>query len=386
MKILYFTSSFPEKSNTSTGIFIYNRVKKLIENNIDVEVIKYYTNPITFHKLHFLFKKNDPSYNTGEFDFLPGLNINVVGINKFYIPKTNLSCFLTGKLKDYFFKNNFDIIHSHFAWDSYIPFLLKKKYGIRYVMTAHGSDIHTIPYKSNFMLKRTVEILENAEKVIFVSEFLLSKAKEFGYSGKNGIVIPNGIDFEKFRVIENNPVILKKKNEKLVGFVGSLNYVKRAEFLPEIFHEISLRDDNTRFLIIGKGELNEEIMVKIKALNINNKVKIYSNLHSNKMPEYMNNFDCLILPSRAEGWGCVITEAMACGVQIAGSRAGGIPEAIGDCGITVPESENFAVDFAEAVIKLLKNPVKESRLKQWALNFDINNTIKAEIEVYKGIR
>jgi teichuronic acid biosynthesis glycosyltransferase TuaC len=302
MKILYFTSSFPESKNTSAGIFIFNRVKKLLENNIETEGIKYYTNPISFHKPHFIFKKNIPSYNTGSFELLPGIDVNVFRINKLYVPGTNLSFYFLKRLKDYFFENNFSLIHSHFVWDSYIPFLLKKKYGIPYVVTAHGSDIHMIPFKSNYLRKRTVKILENAEKAIFVSEYLLKKAVELGYSGRNGTVISNGIDPEKFRMIENNPVNLKKGSEKIIGFVGSLNYVKRAELLPDIFNRILLQDPKVKFVIIGSGEFHDEIYAKIKKLNIEDKVAIYTNVHSNEISLYMNNFDCLILPSRAEGW------------------------------------------------------------------------------------
>jgi len=41
-------------------------------------------------------------------------------------------------------------------------------------------------------------VLENTDKVIFVSKGLLLKAKEFGYSGNNSIIIPNGVDSNAF--------------------------------------------------------------------------------------------------------------------------------------------------------------------------------------------
>ena len=95
--------------------------------------------------------------------------------------------------------------------------------------------------------------------------------------------------------------------------------------------------------------------------------------------------DVMILPSKNEGWPCVVLEAQACGVPVVGSSNGGIPEAIGDGGIVVEEGEDFEKRFAEAVVELLKNPIERDYLRERALGFSWKNIVKQEVTVYEEV-
>jgi teichuronic acid biosynthesis glycosyltransferase TuaC len=377
LKVLYLTNSFPEKEAIYDGIFNLRRVEKLVENGIYVEVVNY-NNMIQKKKLSF--KK---SYNLNQIGF--DIDLFVHKINYFKLPV--LKRHLIKKIRTLFFKKKFDLVHSHFVWNGYLCYLLKKKYDIPYVVTVHGSDIHTEPFKSEKNRDIALKTLKNADKVIFVSKYLLEKSREFGYNGENYVIISNGIDADKFKIIppEENKFGSMKKSGLTVGFVGGLDPVKRVDKFPSIFSRIAGQKDEIKFLIVGDGILRKPIEDEFKALGIDHIVTITGNVHPDDVPHHINNMDVMILPSLREGFPCVVMESFACGVPVVGSNNGGIPEAVGDCGILVDDGEEFEKRFGDAVLKMLDLNADKSRMLDRAQSFSWSNLVKKEISVYREI-
>ena len=80
--------------------------------------------------------------------------------------------------------------------------MMADKFKKPYVITFHGDDV-------NFLMSDRIYyliIFESAAAVIFVSNSLLEKAKSFGYSGRNSLVIPNGYDPEIFRPLDKDEI------------------------------------------------------------------------------------------------------------------------------------------------------------------------------------
>lgn len=375
MNILYLTSSIPNKENKSKGIFIYNRIKKLIEKGIGVDICS--INSIINRKFNI---NNLKSYNFKEIglDLDKNINvINVIKISKYFFLMSPLK-----KIYNIYKEKKCNLIHAHFVYFGYIAYKLKKKYGIPYVLTVHGSDIHTEPYKSKKIKKNTLLVLENAEKVIFVSEYLKKEAEKIGFYSNSSEVIYNGIN-KKFFFKKNK---IDTSNQKKVGFIGNLFKEKGAEFIPEIFKEISILNNNIDFIIVGQGVLKKKIEQKLIDLKIINKTKFFENLTQDKVGEIMREIDVLIVPSLKEGLGCVIIEAQACGTPVVGRNVGGIPEAIGDYGEVVSNSDDFIQNFAKKVVEQInKNyslSLMESRIDE---SFTWEKTIEKEIKVYEKI-
>lgn len=281
----------------------------------------------------------------------------------------------------------YDLIHVHWAFpEGYIVKCLSEKYSIPYVLTVHGSDIHTNPLKNEMIKKYTLESLESASQVIFVSNYLLQKAKSLGYSGENSVVINNGVDIDRFDIMDKEKIKkelnINKKN-KVIGFVGNLINVKRADKFPTIFDKISKLYNNVEFLIVGEGDLKDKLIKECKNKNLN--IEFVGRVSPEKVPYYINAMDALIIPSRNEGWSCVTLEANACGVPVVGSSNGGIPEAIGDCGIVVDEGENFEERFAQKVVECLYFKYDKNKLKERALDYSWDKIVQKECNVYKEI-
>ncbi|HPH11856.1 MAG TPA: glycosyltransferase [Thermotogota bacterium] len=281
---------------------------------------------------------------------------------------------------------NYDLIHTHFSFpEGHAAKLLFDKYKIPYVVTYHGHDINQLPYKSEVIHKYILKTLDNAFMNIFVSKNLYEKARSIGYTKNNYTIIPNGYNEKIFAYFDKlairKELNIYNPNTKYIGFVGHLEYVKRADQLGFIFNRIHAMHPKIRFIVIGKGPEKERIKKECKNLDL----IMTGPLNPEKVSKYMQTMDVLILPSRYEGWGCVVKEAQACGTTVVGTNTGGIPEAIGEGGYLVDTGPDFEERFAIQVVKALENPINKNILIKAAEGYSWSNTIKKEIEIYTHI-
>ena len=204
--------------------------------------------------------------------------------------------FYVNALSQYIENNNVDLIHAHWSYpQGYVAMVLSKKYSIPYVITAHGSDIHTGPIKNAFVKNKTIEALNNASKVFFVSENLKVSAIALGYSGENSFISPNGINKEIFNYTDYMEL---PKNKPKRGYVGNLVNIKGVSYLPKIFKHIQNELD-VEYEIVGDGNLRAELEEKMKENNI--KCTFYGKLEPQEIPEVMSSFDVLVGPSKNQG-------------------------------------------------------------------------------------
>jgi glycosyltransferase involved in cell wall biosynthesis len=371
MKILYLTNSIPKPSNTMEGIFNLRRIRELLKKGIEVEVC--YINNILKRDFSIKFDKD---YNLKDLGFDIDLKIKV--FNNLKLPNIESLNFIFYRIARYYYKNNFDLIHTHFIDWGYIGYILNKKYKIPYIITAHGSDIHTRPFENKRYRKKALLALKNSCYNIFVSNFLKSKAKEFGYINKKDFIIPNGI--------ENNFLNKEVKTKlKTVGFVGNLVEVKRADLLPDIFNEVIKNKENVDFLIVGDGKLRYLIEDKITKYNLKKYIKLVGRVHPNEVKNYMDKMYIMILPSKNEGWPCVVLEAQAAGTLVLGSNNGGIPEAVGNKEFIVEDDENFIENMSKKIIYYIENGYDSKALVDRAKKFTWDKIVEKEISVYKKI-
>ena len=284
---------------------------------------------------------------------------------------------------------SFDLIHDHWAYpNGHAAGLLARPHGVPYVITAHGSDVHTHPLKSRVQKSRLVRSLDNAARNIFISDFLRKAARELGYSADNGVIIGNGIDIEKFETSSNDGLKreLGLENKKVIGFVGTLTEIKRADKFPEIFDLISKScPEPVAFVVVGDGILMPFLRDCLQKGTMPRDVILAGAVDHCRIPGYIRCFDVLILPSRSEGFGLVVLEANACCVPVVGSSNGAIPEVIGTGGVVVEEGENFEMRFAEAVVGMMSQPVDRDALRARAENYSWHSIIRQELHVYREI-
>ena len=178
-----------------------------------------------------------------------------------------------------------------------------------------------------------------------------------GYEGTQ-IPFPNGVDISLFnkRDMYQLKDTLGIKDCFVIGYIGRIIQMKGIDTLIEAAAKLNFP---YKLLIVGQGEdkpLFESLALKYQ---INEKIVWIDAVPPEKVPDYLNCMNTLILPSRTtsdwvEFFGRVLIEGMACEVPVIGSDSGEIPHVIGDAGFVFKEGD--ASELAEKIRKIADDP------------------------------
>lgn len=143
------------------------------------------------------------------------------------------------------------------------------------------------------------------------------QAADYMFPGKPFTWVKNGIDTEKFAF---RPEVRQRvraelgvgDDTKLIGFCGRFRLQKNPLFLLEIFAEYAHMEANTKLMMVGIGELEQQMHKKVEELGIADKVMFLG--ARTDMPDLYQAMDLFLLPSLFEGFGIVYAEAQCAGV------------------------------------------------------------------------
>jgi glycosyltransferase involved in cell wall biosynthesis len=282
MKILIVTNMYPSKQKAYSGIFVKNQFEglKSILDAKDTLAIFYMKRQFT-SKFGSLIK-----YIKTVFRFLP------------------------------FLFKKYDIVHLHYFFPLIILVWLYKKFhhSTKIVVTFHGSDINRQVNDKNKFIYRF--FAQSIDFTIPVGKDL-AVAVESKLNLKTGKVLSVGIDHTIFYKE------LNKENCFDYIFVGSFFHIKGIDILLKVIKDLP---KHFSFCIVGKGEIYEaEIKQMIKdGYNITLKI----DQSQNDLRHLLNKSRFLVQPSREEGFGLVVAEAMFCGVPAIVSNVGGFKEQV----------------------------------------------------------
>lgn len=385
MKVAVITSG---NQNDRKGLF--NNVNERIKRLQEIDGVKVEAFILQFSRSKIVAKiKNEKLLDKNEFFVIDGVKyksffLKLTFWDSLLITKFKLKAFYqTQKLKELStLFHGYDIIATHTFESSYIASLVKKKFGTPFVITWHGSDIHTNPFRNRFIWNQTRKLLQSASYNLFVSKNLLLISDEIEINKKKDVLYSGpGECYRKFRKKEIEKLRLEYSvvNKFVIAYVGNLVKIKNPLILPGIFKAINEDFPNVEFWIIGDGVYKEKIKEKLSLLKLN--VKFFGNLLPEKMPSIYNCIDVVVLPSLSEGLPRTALEALACGVHVVGSNVGGIPEAIG--------REN-SFDLNHLFVENVKNRIRQILLDEIPPNplmraFAWEETLKKEMSVYHQV-
>lgn len=136
-----------------------------------------------------------------------------------------------------------------------------------------------------------------------------------------------------------------------VIFVGRLVSEKGADLLLDAAAQLRDAGRPVSVSIVGGGPEAEALAARCSRLRLQDAVEFHGVVKGGALAALLRRHVVLAVPSRNEGFGVVALEGMACGCVVAGSDAGGLPEAIDGCGLVFPSGD--AAGLARALGRLL---------------------------------
>jgi len=202
-------------------------------------------------------------------------------------------------------------------------------------------------------------------------------------------VIHSGVDLRTFRADLYQPSEAKAllgipPEMTVVGTVGRLTPVKGQEALIRAASGLIRREEKIFLVLLGDGELRRDLEELSFRLDIAGYVRFLG--WRPDVARVMAACDIFCLPSRNEGMGKVLVEAMAMGKPIIASSIGGITDIVrsGENGILVPVGD--AAAWAEAIARLCRDPEKRRRMgdagMQMAPRYSSEEMIKRIDQMY----
>lgn len=297
-------------------------------------------------------------------------------------------------------RNKINLINAHFAYpEGFVGLLAKKRTGKPLVVTIHGYDIlvdSTIGYgerldkRINNIISR---VLKNADVVIAASHATFNEVNKIVNDVEKIRLIPNGVDVQKFNPHIENIEIRKKLGieKKTVVFTLRTHMPKYGlEYLVRAASIVCRERKDVFFIFGGEGGLRQYHEQLAAKLGLNGKVSFTGVIPQAQVPYYYAASDIVVIPSIQEGFGLVVTEAMACGKPVIGTKVGGILDQIidGYNGLLVaPRSPS---EIAAKILWLIDNPdaaksIGNNGRKTVEKNFNLKDRIDRLATLYQQL-
>ncbi|GAX35399.1 hormogonium polysaccharide biosynthesis glycosyltransferase HpsO [Nodularia sp. NIES-3585] len=226
-----------------------------------------------------------------------------------------------------------------------------------------------LPYELKFPISLLEKYnLQHSHGIIAGNQDGAEVLRQRGYAGPIQVMPQLGVD-ERLFTPKAQPELSSQlgitSEDFVVGFVG--RFVPEKGLLTLVQALVSIPDKPWKLLLLGRGELQAELIKFTTENNIRERVIFVESVPHDQVANYINLMSTLVLPSETTykfktltsvGWkeqfGHVLIEAMACHVPVIGSDSGEIPHVIGDAGLVFPEGDFKAL--ADCLVQLIEKP------------------------------
>lgn len=250
---------------------------------------------------------------------------------------------------------------SHILPLGYVAFVIKKIFGIRYLLYLHGYDLQ-LALRNRWKRWLTEKIILNADRVIANSLWTKDRILKFmpDIEEKLTICHPCPSNFLlKYPI--NIEIIEKYKGHIVLLTVGRLVGRKGHSIVLESLQKIIKEFPTVRYLIIGSGPEETSLKKFVHDFGLSDYVEFLGEIDHSLLPSYYTLSTLFVMPNKmidedVEGFGMVFLEANLFKKPVIGGDSGGVSEAIVDKKSGFLIHNNNVEMFVERVLSALKNP------------------------------
>lgn len=293
-----------------------------------------------------------------------------------------------------------DLIHAHFAYpEGLVGLLARKRTGKSLIVTIHGYDILVEPSVGyGVRINKRVDavigrVLDRADAVVAASHATFNEASRIVNDVNKVRLIPNGVDTRRFRP-DLHPICVRRK----LGIEGlTVVFTLRAhepryglEYLIRAAPMVVKEKQDVVFVIGGDGSLRSYHQQLATKLGVKEKMVFTGRIPQSEAPYYYAMSDIVVVPSLQEGFGLTVSEAMACGKPVIGTKVGGIPDQLidGYNGFLVPPRS--PAEIARKILFLVDHPEEARHMgsngrKIVEEKFDVEKRIDKILLLYRKL-
>ena len=282
------------------------------------------------HEIHFITYKQPFRLPA----LLPRIYFHEVDVGRyplFEYPPYDLA--LAVRMHEVVRDHGLDLLHCHYAIPHATSAWIAKEMlrpsrpDIRVVTTLHGTDITIVGQDPSFA-PITKFSIEKSDGLTSVSRYLQTETlTTFGCTACRIEVIHNFIDPDVYDRTKQTSILSEQVDAgtRVLMHISNFRPVKRIKDVIQIFARV-LKQIPSILVMVGDGPDRSEAEAEVRELGLNEKVFFLGKIDA--VAPLLAGADLFLLPSSSESFGLSALEALACGVPVVGSNAGGLPEVV----------------------------------------------------------
>jgi glycosyltransferase involved in cell wall biosynthesis len=381
VRLLTLATLFPNASNPRHGIFVANRLRRLVDTGrVQATVIAAIP---AFPGAYGRLRGVPPAERIAGFDVRHPRYANVPAAGMRWQPRSLRRAILAELRRAGATGSDFDVIDAHYFYpDGVAAAAVADALGLPLVVSARGSDINVIGDIA-FARARMLDAARRASALIAVSGALADRMKDLGMPAARIHVLRNGVDLDVFAPVPRADARRRlglAEEGPLVLAVGNLVPGKAFDLLVRAMADIA----DARLLLVGEGPLQIELEALARSL-LPGRAALRPSMPQADLRDAYAAADVLAVTSLREGFPNVVIESMACGTPVVASPVGGVVEIVGEGAPGRLVYERSPAAWSSALRATLADPPPRDAVRRHAEAFSWDATIDAQCALYHRV-